>query len=252
MDEARLIDLLVELHEGLSRLGPGDADCTRKAFACCNALPPVPTVLDVGCGTGAQALELAAATRGTVTAADLHLRFVAHLRCRAWRLRLSRPIRPLAADMQTLPFRDASFDLIWSEGAVYTMGFDTGLAAWRSLLRRRGYLVVSELSWFRPDPPAWLRDYWRANYPAMRSITANLAGAARAGFEVVAHFRLPAEAWEEYYAPLAERLPGFRRRYGGDPDAQAVASMTEEEMNLMRRAAGDCGYAFYVLRRTEG
>jgi len=33
--------------------------------------------------------------------------------------------------MQALPFREASFDLIWSEGAVYVMGFDAGLAQWR-------------------------------------------------------------------------------------------------------------------------
>ncbi|MGE5484827.1 MAG: hypothetical protein ACM3X4_07420 [Ignavibacteriales bacterium] len=48
--------------------------------------------------------------------------------------------------MLQLSFPPESFDLIWSEGAIYIMGFGNGLTAWKPLLRRGGYVVVSELS----------------------------------------------------------------------------------------------------------
>jgi hypothetical protein len=84
----------------------------------------------------------------------------------------------------------------------------------------------------------------------MRSVEANAAAAKAAGWEVVATFPLPDEAWTEgYYAPLRRRLVEFRRRYAGDEDALGVAATTEREMELFEAYADYYGYAFYVLRR---
>ena len=253
MNEDRLIELLAELHAGLSRLGPGNDASTLRALALCEHLPANPDILDVGCGTGAQTLVLASATGGQVTATDLVPGFLAQCEASARRLGLAGRIRTRVADMHDLPFADASFDLIWSEGAVYIMGFDRGLAQWRRLARPGGYLVVSELSWFKPSPPADLQEFWNDQYPAMRSIADNLAVTRTLGWEPVVHFRLPREAWTlDYYAPLRERLGVFRRAHAGDRDAQVVADMTAEEMSLLSRYPDWYGYAFYVLRRVEG
>ena len=48
-------------------------------------------------------------------------------------------------DVSTPP--DGAFDLIWCEGAIYNVGFEAGLRAWRRLLvrgGRRGYGSVLE------------------------------------------------------------------------------------------------------------
>ena len=79
MQEERMIELLVELHEGLPRLGPGNTECTLRAFALCEDLPAAPDILDVGCGTGAQTFDLAAGTAGQLTAVDLFPSFLARL-----------------------------------------------------------------------------------------------------------------------------------------------------------------------------
>ena len=71
----RQTELLVALHQGLSRLGPGSAEYSLKALALCEDLPAAPEVLDVGCGTGAQTLVLASATAGRITATDLIVPF---------------------------------------------------------------------------------------------------------------------------------------------------------------------------------
>ena len=79
MDEERFIQRLVSLHEGLPRLGPGTDESTLKALSLCENLPPQPEILDVGCGTGAQALVLAANTDGHIVATDLHPTFLEQL-----------------------------------------------------------------------------------------------------------------------------------------------------------------------------
>ena len=245
----RQTELLVALHQGLSRLGPGSTECTRNALALCEDLPAAPEILDVGCGTGAQTLVLASATAGRITATDRIGPFLAQLDERAAERGLDQRIQTLVADMNDLPFPDGRFDLIWSEGAVYSMGFDNALGKWRRLAKPGGYLVVSELSWFRPDPPAEIRDFWGRHYPAMRSVDENLTAARAVGWTPVGHDHLPAEAWTGYYEPLKQRLPAFRRSYAYDRDAQAVADMTEEEMSLMGRYSEVCGYEVFVLRR---
>lgn len=245
-----MIELLVELHEGLDRLGPGDAESTLRALGLCAELPPEPDILDIGCGTGAQTHTLAKNTDGTITATDLMPGFLAALSERATASGLESRVTTREADMSSLPFDDAEFDLIWSEGAIYIIGFDSGLAEWRRFLKPGGYLVVSEASWFRTDPPEELVAFWEENYPGMRTIEANAAAAAANGWEVVATFRLPDTAWTEgYYAPVRERLPEFRRRHANDEEAQEVAAMTEQEIELFEAYSDYYGYAFYVLRK---
>jgi len=113
VDEARLIELLVELHEGLERLGPGDDESTLRALRLCADLPPQPQVLDVGCGTGAQTLALAQHTAGQVTATDLMPTFLNTLEARLADRGLQDRVTTQVADMSALPFADGTFDVIW-------------------------------------------------------------------------------------------------------------------------------------------
>ena len=72
------------------------------------------------------------------------------------------------------------------------------------------------------------------------------------GWEVIAHHTLPHAAWiRDDYGPLRTRLPAFRAAHADDPEAQAVADMTEAEMELMANADGVCGDVVHVLRRVD-
>ena len=252
MEEERLIDLLVELHEGLPRLGPGNDESTLRALSLCKDLPSKPEILDVGCGTGAQTLALAADGDGHITAVDLIPDFLAQLDKNVVRQGLEDRVEIREADMNELPFPEASFDLIWSEGAIYIMGFDNGLAEWRPLVKPGGYLVVSEVSWFRPDPPQEVRDFWKQNYPAIRTVDENLAAARKRGWLPVGHFHLPKEGWvREYYGRLEKQLPTFRQTHADDPEALEVADLTELEMSMYSQYSDFYGYEFFVLRRAD-
>lgn len=243
--------LIFELYKGTPRQGPGNAVSTRRAFAMIPRLPERPRTLDVGCGSGAQTRDLARLTGGPVVAVDIHLPFLERLKSSITKPD-GRPgrVHPVAASMVALPFKDGAFDLVWSEGAIYIMGFAEGLRSWRRLLRPGGYLVVSEATWLRGDPPAELRRYWAAGYPAMTMVEADLSAIRAEGYEPLGHFALPESAWlEDYYGPLEKRLAEFRAANEGHAEAQALVAQTEQEIALYRRFSAWFGYVFYAMRK---
>ena len=70
-DNDRLMQIMLDVHSGLPRQGPGDDESTLRALSFCTELPMQPAVLDVGCGPGMQTVALARGTDGTITAVDL-------------------------------------------------------------------------------------------------------------------------------------------------------------------------------------
>lgn len=213
-------------------------------------LPARPDILDVGSGPGAQTLVLARATRGTVTAVDLHQPFLDELMRRARAAGLAEYVRPVRASMDALPFEPDSFDVVWSEGSIYIMGFERGWRAWQPLVRHGGYVVVSELSWLVDDPPLPARLFWNQGYPAMASVAENRATVERCGYERIADFVLPKQAWlTDYYEPLARRIEALEREHANDPATLRFLAAERYEIDLFEAYGDAYGYVFYVTRR---
>jgi SAM-dependent methyltransferase len=250
--DAHRLEVFREVQRGLPRQGPGNAESTLRALALCRGLPPRPEVLDIGCGPGLQTLALARALPGPITAVDLHPEYLEQLERAARAGGVADRVTTVVADMRALPFPDASFDLVWSEGAAYIMGFANAVAEWRQLLRPGGCLAVSELVWLTPDPPAEVADFFGQEYPAMADIETNLAIFEAAGYEVLGHLTLPEAAWwDDYYTPLAAKLPALRKRYRGDPDALAVVESTAREIEMRRRHPDAYGYESFVAANRQ-
>jgi SAM-dependent methyltransferase len=245
-----LPDWFFDLFEGLPQQGPGDDASTRRALAAIGDLPPNPLILDVGSGPGRQTFALARRAGGTVIPVDTHVPFLHEMRQRAYRKHGARRIRRAAADMEQLPFRPGTFDLIWSEGAIYLMGFAAGLRTWRKLLKPRGYVAVTDVSWLVDDPPAPCREFWQTEYLSMGSIRRNLVRAAAQGYEIVDHFKLPPRSWwNDFYTPLEERIAERRQRWRDMPDALSLLRVVQEEIDLLRDYPDVYGYVFYILRK---
>jgi serine/threonine-protein kinase HipA len=247
----RALALLFELYEDMPRQGPGSEVATRRALDLLPALPPHPLIADMGCGSGAASLVLAAAG-GTVIGIDIHPPFLARLRADAAAAGLDGKVLAVAADMAAPPLAEGSLDLIWSEGAIYQIGFANGLARWRELLKPGGLIAATEATWLTDAPPEALRAFWATAYPAMAGIAANEATLRAAGFRVLDRFVLSADCWtESYYAPLARAIAAFRARHPGDAQATAVAEEAESEIDLYRRHGDAYGYVFYLAQRRD-
>ena len=246
------IALLTDLHIGNNRQGPGSEAATRRAIALAGLKPdPALQVADIGCGTGAASLVLARDLGAQVTAVDFLPAFLDRLGTRAAQAGLAGQITPLAASMEDLPFAPDSFDVIWSEGAIYNMGFEAGLKAWRPFLRPGGMLVVSELTWLTATRPAPLQAHWDAAYPQVATAGAKIAQLEAAGYRPEGYFALPTEDWlDHYYRPMQARFDGFLARHDSAA-ARAIIAAEQEEIALYEAYRDYVSYGVYIARRFD-
>lgn len=247
--KCRAEEIFFEVFEPLPRQGPGSLASTQRALEACSELPSSPRVLDLGCGAGAQTLHLAVLTKGSILAIDIHAPLVKRLRARIQELGFSRSVEAQVGDMAALKLPPESFDLVWSEGALYNLGLETALAICRRLLRPGGYLAFTEAVWRASNPPLEVREAL-ADYPTMGRVEDVLSVIRGHSFTLVDHFDLPEDAWwEDFYNPMEQQIEILRMKYAGDAEALAALDEIAREPRMRRRSGHHYGYTFFVVRR---
>lgn len=252
MDQQKLFTLMVDLHRDGMRQGPGSEEETLRAIEL-TRLDPAATlqVADIGCGTGASTLVLASKLQNArITAVDLFPEFLQILSARAKTAGCSHQIETLAASMDSLPFANESLDLIWSEGAIYNLGFAQGIETWKPMLRPGGVLAVSEITWLHPDPPAEIRTYWSNEYPEIATAAEKITILENSGYDLLGYLVLPSTNWiDRYYEPTEARISAFLERHRGQSEAEDLVEMERQEAKLYSRFKDWFSYGFYVARK---
>ena len=246
----RFWQIFFEVFESLPRQGPGNRACAARALAFCRELPPAPAVLDLGCGVGGQTLHLAELTSGSIVALDSHAPSIERLRATVAARGLAERIRPVVGDMASPGLPSASFDLVWSEGALYNIGIENALRICHGLLRPGGYLAFTDAVWRKENPPPEVKASFELDYPAMARVSDILAVIERAGFALLGHFSLPDEAWwDDFYTPMQQHIEDLRSRYADDGKALAVLDQLAQEPAMHRRHSDHYAYEFFVVCR---
>lgn len=246
------LDLLIDLHRDGERQGPGGDAETELALQLAGVDRAAPLRLaDIGCGTGASTLLLARQLRHAhITAVDRLPEFLDVLQARARQRGVADAISPWACSMDSLPFAEGELDVIWSEGAIYNIGFARGIAEWRRFLKPGGLLVVSEITWTTATRPAELQRHWQTQYAEIDLSSAKIALLERHGYAPIGFFVLPQRCWlDHYYRPLQARFDDFLRRNGHSEAARAIVCAEEHEIRLYETHGSHFGYGMYVARR---
>lgn len=242
--------LICEYFSGLERQGPGSPEMTLKALSFVENLSSESSIADIGCGTGGQTMVLARHTGGHITGIDLFPKFVDLFNANAAKLNLGHRVKGIVGSMDDLPFGEEELDLIWSEGAIYNIGFERGLTYWRKFLKPGGFVAVTEVSWFSENRPEEINRFWTDAYPGIDTIPNQVAIMQKSGFIPVAHFILPDSCWtENFYAPQAEAQKAFLRKHEGDHAAISFIASEQREAQLYIKYKEYYGYVFFIGRK---
>jgi len=250
VDELRLI---VDLHKGAVRQGPGGEAETEKAIDLAGVDRDAPMrIADIGCGTGASTLILARLPNAYITAVDFLDEFLDVLESRARHEGVAEKITPVCASMDKLPFDDEVFDLIWSEGAIYNMGFQKGLADWRRYLKPGGLLVVSEISWTTGTRPRELQLYWEGVYPEIATAASKTKLLEDNGYSPLGYFVLPEHCWmDNYYEPMRTSFRDFLYRNDNSDKARTIVEAECREIELYEKYKAYYSYGVYIAKKSE-
>lgn len=245
------LELIIDLHKNSERQGPGSEKDTLHALEFIN----LPTdrdlkIADIGCGSGGQTITLAQNLNGQITAIDLFSEFLDELNEKSQKLGLTNKIATLEKSMDDLAFKKEEFDLIWSEGAIYNIGFENGIQKWKDYLKSGGYLAVSEITWISQSRPQEIEDFWKREYPEIDTASNKIKQVERNGFTLAGYFYLSQDSWiEKYYTPMEARFESFLKRNMHSELAQKVLEENKAEISLYQKYKDYYSYGFYIARK---
>ncbi|MFC2020828.1 class I SAM-dependent methyltransferase [Chloroflexota bacterium] len=187
---------------------------TRKAFG---MLPELdrPRILDIGCGSGISTLELARLSQGEIVAIDIDQPALDKFNIRIRQAGLTERVKAVNCSMFDMDFPNESFDIIWSEGSIYAIGFERGLREWKRFLKPAGFIMVHD---------------------EQGNVKEKLEQISNCGYELLGYFILSTETWwTEYFAPLEKWIAEYGIRYADNPKILEEIHQAQEELDMFKK-----------------
>jgi ubiquinone/menaquinone biosynthesis C-methylase UbiE len=200
----------------------------RKAF---RMLPQIdkPRILDIGCGSGVPTMELARLSQGEIIGIDLDQSALDKFTRSIKEAGLTDRVQAMNCSMFDMDFADESFDIIWSEGSIYAIGFERGLREWRRFLKPCGFMAVHD---------------------EQGNVEEKLEQISNCDYELMGYFMLSEETWwTEYFAPLEKLVTTFRTRYTDDTNILEELHLAEMELDMFKKNPEHNSSVYFIIKK---
>ena len=201
---------------------------TRKAFRLIPRMDK-PRILDIGCGSGISTLELARLSQGGIIGIDIDQAALDKFTAKIREAGLADRIQAINCSMFDMDFADEIFDMIWSEGSIYAIGFERGLREWRRFLKPGGFMVVHD---------------------EQGNVKGKLKQISKCNYELIGYFILSEETWwTEYFAPLEKLIAESRARYSDDPKVLEELRQAQIELDMFKKHPERNSSVCFVMKK---
>ena len=190
-----------------------------------------PRILDIGCGSGVPTMELARLSDGEVIGIDIDQDNLDRLKKKIEKAGLTDRVKAIKCNLLDIKFPENSFDIIWAEGTLTTLGVEKSLRTWNRLLKPKGFMVV--------------HDETKHFFEHRHKID-------NCGYKFIEHFNLPEDAWwEEYYQPLEAKLQELSIKYANDKTALKELEIHQTEVDIVKASPKSFQSVFCILQKLE-
>ena len=201
---------------------------TRKAFRMLSQMDK-PRILDIGCGSGAPTLELARLSQGETIGIDIDQPALDQFTRKIKEAGLTEKVKAVNCSMFDMDFAVESFDIIWSEGSIYAIGFERGLQKWRRFLKPGGFIVVHD---------------------EQGNVKEKLEQIYNCGYELLGYFILSKETWwTEYFAPLEKLIAESEQDMPDDPKILEELHQAQGELDMFKKNPERNSSVCFVIKR---
>lgn len=201
---------------------------SRRAF---ETLPEIdkPEILDLGCGTGVVALEIAKMTNGNITAVDTDIDALEWFESKVRAQNLSDRISIIRGSVFNVKIPLDGFDIIVAEGLLNIIGFETGVKSFSAWLRKEGYFII--------------HDELKRRENKLRIINKH-------HYKLINSFVLDENVWWKHYCSILEDILNCERaEMKTEEEFQRTYAMELSELELFKRKPAQFRSIYYVLKK---
>jgi ubiquinone/menaquinone biosynthesis C-methylase UbiE len=190
-----------------------------------------PRILDIGCGAGIPTLELARSGQGEVTGIDIDQHALDEFSTKISELGLSDRVKALNCSLINMDFPDESFDIIWSEGSIYAIGFEKGLRQLKRFLKPGGFMVIHD---------------------EQGNVKEKMEQISKCGYELLGYFILSKETWwKEYFDPLEKLIAKAQTRYSNNLKILEEVQEAQKELDSFEQNPERNSSVYLIIKKGD-
>ncbi len=201
---------------------------SRRAF---ELLPEIdkPEILDLGCGTGVVALELAKLTNGRITAVDNDVDALEWFEYKIKKENLEERITTIRGSVFNVSIPHNGFDIIVAEGLLNIIGFETGVKSFSAWLKKGGYFIIHDELKRRENKLRVINKY---------------------RYRLINSFVLDEMVWWKHYCSILEDiLKSEKAAMNNDDNFEKTYAVEISELALFRKRPAQFRSIYYVLEK---